>query len=187
MKRIDDNTLAAYLEGSLPQEEREWVEQTIEDDNELKAVVDEWISMADDFALEQMPKDNNTLQMEACKTIGKVMEQINRPPYGYRKAAGAEYSPQHAAMPAMKEERKTRPNRHWPTYRRIIVAASLLAFVSVSGIWLFKSPEEGLMSSPTFDVQKGNYNCNTTGNDTVSTEQNPNNQTETYRNIALPN
>ena len=39
------------------------------------------------------------------------------------------------------------------TLRRVLVAASLLAFVSVTGVWLLQSPTEG--SAPSFDASIG--------------------------------
>lgn len=116
MKTIDDNTLTAYLEGSLSDEEREWVEQAIEEDDELKAVVDEWISMADDLyaGTQQKIDDDRELRMEACKSIGAVMDQL-------------------------KSEHDAAAKHKWLSYRKILVAASLLTFVSVTGIWLLNS------------------------------------------------
>ena len=159
MKHMDDNTLAAYLEGTLPEEDREWVEQAIEDDDELKAVVDEWISMADAFCVEKMMEDNSELRMEACRNIKAVMEQIDGSPNSLQKASGANYCdiPRHAEMSTM-AEKQTRPfKQKWPMYRKIIVAASLLAFVSVTGIWLLNSPSDDLVTAPSFDVPMGGY------------------------------
>lgn len=157
MKTIDDNTLAAYLEGTLPDEEREWAEQAIEEDDELKAVVDEWISMADDLYAGTQQKINNDreLRMEACKSIGTVMEQV--------KSVSGYYTPS---------------KQKWPIYRKILVAASLLSFVSVTGIWLFRSPSDSIQpigaiqSAPSFDVPMGGDNMSWTTEDTTIVDTN---------------
>lgn len=156
MKRIDDNTLAAYLEGILSDEERERVELAVEENDELKAIVDGWISMADDLyaSTKQEMEDDRELRMEACRNIKTVMEKVKLES-GYKKmAAGAEYAamPSKAAMPVMDEDGSSSLRRKWPLYRRILLAASVLAFVSATGIWLLRSPEDGLRSAPSFDM-----------------------------------
>ena len=161
MNRIDDNILAAFLEGSLPDEEREWVEQAVEEDDELKVVVDEWISMADNLYAATKPEmgDDRELRMEACRSIGTVMEQVKRESRRHEVAACA-------AMPEQEERRAcaAKPARisslkqKWPTYRKILVAASVLAFVSAAGIWLLRSPDDTIRSAPSFDMpMSGNY------------------------------
>lgn len=162
MSKIDDNTLAAYLEGTLLDEDREWVEHAIEEDEESQAVVDEWIAMADDFRVESTIEDNSDLRMEACRTIGAVMEQI-------KERSGSNMVAARAAMPAAEratgrvaampvyEERRAgaaKPvKRKVITLRRVLIAASLLAFVSVTGVWLLQSPAE--RSAPSFSVPMG--------------------------------
>lgn len=146
MNRIDDNTLAAYLEGSLPDEERNLVEQAIEEDDELKAIVDEWISMADDIYKVESQADDRELRMEACRSIGAMMEQVKR-------ESGAREVVASAAMPERFSRRVAAKSR-WPLYRKILVAASVLAFVSATGIWLFQSPEDGKRSAPLFNMPK---------------------------------
>lgn len=148
MNRIDDNTLAAYLEGSLPDEERNQVEQAIEEDDELKAIVDEWISMADDIYKVESQDDDRELRMEACRSIGAVMEQVKR-------ESGMHEVTASAAMPERFSRRVAAAKPRWPLYRRVLVAASLLAFVSATGIWALRSPEEGMGSAPSFDVPMG--------------------------------
>ena len=150
MKHIDDNTLAAYLEGTLQEEDREWVEQAIEDDDELKAVVDEWISMADDFCDNTMAQGSPASGMEACRSIGKIMEQLKHESAKYGRAA-TEYAamPACAAAPA----RGSALKRNWPLFRKVIVAACLIAFVGGTGIWLLQGPTE--MSAPSFDMPMG--------------------------------
>lgn len=149
MSKIDDNTLAAYLEGNLPDEDREWVEKAIEEDEESQAVVDEWIAMADDFCVENAREDDSELRMEACRTIGEVMNRVKRESeYGQVAAR--------AAMPAEEERRAvaSKPTIiKMFTLRRVLVAASLLAFVSVTAVWLFRSPAD--RSAPSFDVPMG--------------------------------
>lgn len=152
MSKIDDNTLAAYLEGTLPDEEREWVEQAIEEDEESQAVVDEWIAMADDFCVENAIEDDSELRMEACRTIGEVMNRVKRE---------SEYD-QVAVRAAMIAPGKQRTVAAKPTIiemftvRRVLVAASLLAFVSVTVIWLLNGSNDGV--PPSFDVpMSGDY------------------------------
>ena len=149
MSKIDDNTLAAYLEGTLSDEDREWVEQSIEEDEESQAVVDEWIAMADDFCVENALEDDSELLMEACRTIGEVMNRVKRESkYGQVAAR--------AAMPAQEKQRSVAdkpPIIKMFTLRRILVAASLLAFVSVTAVWLFRSPAD--ISAPSFDLPMG--------------------------------
>lgn len=161
MNRIDDNTLAAYLEGNLSDEERERVEQAIEEDDELKAVVDEWISMADEMyaSTKQEIEDDRELRMEACRSIGAVMEQVKSESGYYKKAVGADFAvaPNQAEAPTKTSQLKQK----WPIYRKILIAASVLAFVSVTGIWLFRSSSDGIQpigtfrSAPSFDVPMG--------------------------------
>ena len=148
MKRIDDNTLAAYLEGTLPDEDREWVEQAIEEDDELKAVVDEWIAMSDAFCDNSMALNNDASRMEACRSIGTVIEQIKAESGQMRVAA-------QTAMPAYAERAAcaspTKPKK--PIIRRVLIAASLLAFVGVTAIWLLQGPTND--SSTNFDIPLG--------------------------------
>jgi anti-sigma factor RsiW len=164
MNRIDDNTLAAYLEGSLPDEERILVEQAIEEDDELKAIVDEWISMADDIYKVESQDDDRELRMEACRNIWAVMEQVKR-------ESGAREVVASAAMPERFSHRVAAAKPRWPLYRRVLVAASLLAFVSATGIWALRSPEEGMGSAPSFDVpMDGDYmSCPTEDTTIVNT------------------
>ena len=150
MKHMDDNTLAAYLEGTLPEEDREWVEQAIEDDDELKAVVDEWIAMADDFCDNTMAQGGPALEMEACRSIGKVMEQLKQESANYGRAA-TEYAAMPACASAPAPGRSLK--RKWPTYRKILIAASVVAFVGVTGIWLLQGPTE--RSAPSFGIPMG--------------------------------
>lgn len=149
MSKIDDNTLAAYLEGTLPDKDREWVEKAIEEDEESQAVVDEWIAMADDLCVENALDDDSELRIEACRTIGEVMNRVKRESeYGQVAAR--------AAMPAQEEHRAVVAKPaiiKMFTLRRVLVAASLLAFVSVTVVWLFKSPAD--RSAPSFDVPMG--------------------------------
>ena len=146
MNKIDDNTMAAYLEGSLNDEERERVERIIEGDDELKAVVDEWISMADDLYAKtnQKTADGRELRMEACRSIVAVMKQMKR-----------ESEIHEVAACAANTERAAVNKSRWPLYRKIIVAASIMAIVSAMGIWLFRSPEDGIRSAPSFVVPIG--------------------------------
>lgn len=162
MSKIDDNTLAAYLEGTLSDEDREWVEQAIEEDDEAQAVVDEWISLADSLCVENTIGDDGELRMEACRTIGKVMEQIKERSASNKVAArtampAAERATGRvAAMPTYKEIRAcaAKPaKRKVITLRRVLIAASLLAFVSVTGVWLLQSPTD--RSAPSFSVPMG--------------------------------
>ena len=149
MSKIDDNTLAAYLDGNLPDEDREWVEKAIEEDEESQAVVDEWIAMADDFCVENALDDDNDLRMEACRTIGEVMNRVKRESeYGQVAAR--------AAMPTQEEQRAVAAKPtiiKMFTLRRVLVAASLLAFVSVTAVWLLQSPAD--RSASSFDVPMG--------------------------------
>ena len=150
MKHMDDNTLAAYLEGTLPEEDREWVEQAIEDDDELKAVVDEWISMADDFCDNTMAQGSHASEMEACRSIGKVIVQLKQESANYGRAA-TEYAAMPACASAPAPGRSLK--RKWPTYRKILIAASVVAFVGVTGIWLLQGPTE--RSALSFDIPMG--------------------------------
>jgi anti-sigma-K factor RskA len=45
MHKIDDNLLAAYLEGNLDEKEAEMVEQAIDEDEDLQAIVDDWVGI----------------------------------------------------------------------------------------------------------------------------------------------
>lgn len=161
MSKIDDNTLAAYLEGTLPDDDREWVEQAIEEDEESQAVVDEWIAMADDLCVENTIEDDRGLRMEACRTIGEVMDRVKRESeYGQVVAR--------AAMPAQEERRAAAAKPtiiKMFTLRKVLVAASLLAFVSVTAVWLFKSPAD--RSAPSFDVPMGGDNMACPPEDTI--------------------
>lgn len=131
MNRLDDNMLAAYLEGSLSEEEREWVEKEIEEDDELKDIVDEWISMADDLYAEtqQGNFDVKSVQMEACESIGRVMEQVKRET-DCNKVSACD------GMPRIVKRAALQKRRSW--YQVIIVAASLLAFISVTGLLIYR-------------------------------------------------
>lgn len=149
MSRIDDNTLAAYLEGTLSEEDRELVEHAVEEDDELKEIVDEWIYMADAFVYNNIQEDDKELRMEACRTIGEVMKRVKRESEYNRVAA-------RAAMPAQEEHCAVAakpPIIKMFAIRRILVAASLLAFVSVTAIWMFQSPAD--KSAPSFNVPMG--------------------------------
>ncbi len=61
-----------------------------------------------------------------------------------------------AAMPAEEERRAVAAKPtiiKMFTLRRVLVAASLLAFVSVTTVWLLQSPAD--RSAPSFDVPMG--------------------------------
>ena len=149
MKHIDDNTLAAYLEGTLPDSDRKWVEQAIEENDELKSVVDEWIALSDVFCTNSMPLNNNESRMEACHSINKVIEQLKAESGQLRVAAPA-------AMPAYTERAGSAPPSKPRKFviRKALIAASVLAFVGVTAIWILQSPPDA--SSPNFNIPLGN-------------------------------
>lgn len=106
--------------------------------------------------------NDSELRMEACRTIGAVMEQIKERSGSNRVAAQAAMPAAEramgrvAAMPAYEERCAcaAKPaKRKVITLRRVLIAASLLAFVSVTGVWLLQSPAD--RSAPSFDVPMG--------------------------------
>ena len=132
MQYIDSNKLAAYLDGTLSKKERENVEEAIEHSDELKAIVDEWILMLSDMSNAEYREDDRDLRKEACERIHDVMCTIKQPDDEVQVAASA--SP------------------HGFNYRKILVAASVLAFVSMAIIWMFN----GSWNSPSSsDVPMG--------------------------------
>ena len=158
MNQIDDNTLAAYLECTLSDEERERVEQAIEEDDELKAVVDEWLSMADCFCAEYRMADDSNYRMEACSTIGEVMSGLEREP-----------DARQVTTSGTSQVVGSKPVRHNVfTIKRILVAASLLVFVSVVATLILKGSDEG--GVPSFDVPMGGYTFDVLMSDSVDVD-----------------
>lgn len=127
--QIDNNKLAAYLDGTLSKKEREKVEEAIEHSDELKAVVDEWILMSDDMCNDECQEDDRDLRKEACECIHSVMHIIKQSEYKIQEKSASS---------------------HKYIYRKFLVAASILVFVSAAIMWMFNSPWNKPSSS--FDV-----------------------------------
>lgn len=121
MKSIDSNMLAAYLEGSLEESDARQIEQAIEQDDELKFIVDEWVSMADVFLSKSDCENDRESINEACRNIGSVMTKAQR--------------------------------SDKVLLLRMLMVASLFAFVSVTAIWLFV--ERGGVDVQTLDQPMG--------------------------------
>ncbi len=126
MNQIDDNTLTAYLEGSLSPKDSLKVERAIEEDDELKAVVDGWLDMVDAMCDEMQQEDDNTSRMEACKSIGKVM-------------GGIKEAPKRRVMLFKPDENH---------FKKILVAASLITFVNLAIVWFLNNTD----NTTSYDV-----------------------------------
>lgn len=103
MKSIDDNLLAAYLEGNLDEEDAQAVEEIIESDPELLEVIEEWVAINDTMCASLPWKE------EQSAATGETIKEI---------------------MP------KPRPG--WLPY---LIAASLLAFISIPAVFLLRGPQ----------------------------------------------
>lgn len=132
MKKIDNITLASYLDGTLSDNEREEVENAIENDEELKSVIDDWVSMADDVYFDATQNGNTDYRMEACRSINAVMDSIKDKANNERVAAAQ------AATPVY-DERRIAAAKPKYIFRKVLVAASLITFVGVTVLWLFNS------------------------------------------------
>ena len=137
MNRIDDNTLAAYLEGSLPEDEKLIVDKAVENDDELKAVVDNWIAMADDLYAAKYQEYDEATQQEANRSIAAVMQKVRRRAQAADRVACCQAPARAYSMPHKRKlEEETSKKKGWPLYQKIIVAASLVAFVGATGVVL---------------------------------------------------
>lgn len=110
MKSLDDNLLAAYLEGSLDEEDTKAVEEIIESDPELMEFIEEWVAINDSICSSLPWKEEET------PASGEIVKKL---------------------FPS--------PRPSWKPY---LIAASLLAFVSIPAILLFRNPQE----SPSYGV-----------------------------------
>lgn len=171
MKRIDDNLLAAYLEGSLDEEENKAVEEIIESDPELLKFVAEWVALNETML--SLPKDEE--QFEATgehieKLLPYVRPETRVPHPDIRVASGYDYMPTPA--PSYEAARPAAGNsRH--VWRKFLVAASILAFICIPMIILIRHQQSILPSgSPTHygtsDETLHTWTPDTTGNaDTI--------------------
>lgn len=114
MKSIDDNLLAAYLEGSLDEEDTKAVEEIIESDPELIEFIEEWVAINDSICSSLPWKEE-----EETPASGEIVKELI-------------------------------PHPH-PSWKPYLIAASLLAFVSIPAILLFRNPQ----GSPSYGTSKG--------------------------------
>jgi len=103
MKSIDDNLLAAYLEGNLDEKDTKAVEEIIESDPELIEFIEEWVEINDSIC-SSLP-----WQEEGTPATGELVKDLIPHP---------------------------RPLRL--TY---LIAASLLGFVCIPAILLFRNSQ----------------------------------------------
>ncbi len=113
MKNLDDNLLAAYLEGNLDEEDTKAVEEIIESDPELIEFIEEWVAINDSICSSLPWKEEET------PASGEIVKEL---------------------IPS--------PRPSWKPY---LIAASLLAFVSIPAILLFRNPQ----GSPSYGTSKG--------------------------------
>lgn len=130
MNSLDDNLLAAYLEGNLDEEDAKAVEEIIESDPRLIEFVKEWVAINDSI----------------CSSL----------PYREKET------------PASGEIVKDLIPHSRPMWRPYLIAASLLAFVSIPAILLFRNPQGASSYSASDDTTgtnvwkpKKNYDTDT--------------------------
>ena len=104
MKNLDDNLLAAYLEGNLDEEDTKAVEEIIESDPELIEFIEEWVAINDSICSSLPWKEE-----EETPASGEIVKEL---------------------IPS--------PRPSWKPY---LIAASLLAFISIPAIILFRTPQ----------------------------------------------
>lgn len=103
MKNLDDNLLAAYLEGNLDEEDTKAVEEIIESDPELIEFIEEWVAINDSICSSLPWKEEGT------PASGEIVKEL---------------------IPSLR-----------PSWKPYLIAASLLAFVSIPAILLFRNPQ----------------------------------------------
>lgn len=115
MKSIDDNLLAAYLEGNLDEEDTQAVEEIIESDPELLEFVEEWVAINDTMCASLPWKE------EQSPATGEIIMEIIPKPR--------------------------------PVWRPYLIAASLLAVISIPAVLLFR----GSHDAPGYGTSKAPY------------------------------
>lgn len=121
---IDDDLLAAYLDGRLEEEQEAYVEKAIENSPELQWTVDRWI------------------EMQICQDKVEPTDVESLEPLVKEKVAAIQESPE------IEEEREVAANRKLRISRIVYMAASILLLIGISLPLLIKqnriSPEIGM-------------------------------------------
>lgn len=116
-KNIDDNLLAAYLEGNLNEEETEMVEQAIDADKDLQAIVDEWLEIQENLIAQEI-------------RLRKVAE--SKVSTGYE-----------CATPSYKStSRQTTGGAQKKNWRYVVMAASVLVLVGLGIFWILQNSND---------------------------------------------
>lgn len=124
MHKIDDNLLAAYLEGNLNDKETEMVEQAIDTDKDLQAIVDDWVAIQANIIAQKVKAD--IAAREHYKTCAGNESVCHSPsPFdtndAKRKTGGAQ-------------------KKNW---RSIIMAASVFVLAGLAAFWILHKPNDG--------------------------------------------
>lgn len=159
MKRIDDNLLAAYLEGSLDEEESRAVEEIIESDPELLDFVAEWVALNETML--SLPREEGKAVAtgehveELLPFVRPVPLVADRP--AARAASG--YDQMSTTAPSYEAARPAAGNSR-PVWRKFLVAASILAFVCIPMIILMRHQQPEDLYEP---INRDNWNQNPIG------------------------
>ncbi len=122
MHKIDDNLLAAYLEGNLNEKEAEMVEQAIDADKDLQAIVDEWVNIQDNLIARKV-KANIAASEEYKVCAGN--ERVYHSP-----------TPFDAGGASRKKGGKKKNLRY------IIMAASVLVMAGLGIFWILQNSKD---------------------------------------------
>lgn len=172
MKRLDDNLLAAYLEGSLDEEDTKAVEEIIESDPELLDFVAEWVAMNETMLSLPWDEEKSEATGEHVEKLLPLVRPAARP--AAKAASGYDHIPMpdsgyEAASPVASNSR--------PAWRKFLIAASILAFVCIPMVILIRNQQSILPSGggPNYGTSDGTrpaWMPDTTGNaDTIQLKE----------------
>ncbi len=132
MHKIDDNLLAAYLEGNLNAAEAEMVEQAIDADKDLQAIVDEWVNIQDNLIAQKVKA--NITSREAHK-VCSGNEGVYHSPVTFDTGGAS--------------RKKNRQKKNW---RYVVMAASMLVLVGLGVFWILQNSND-----MDYNIEEVNY------------------------------
>lgn len=155
MKSIDDNLLAAYLEGRLNEEDAKTVEEIIESDPELLDFVAEWVALNETMLSLPKEEEEAVATGEHVKTLLPFVRPVARVASRPAARAASDYDHMPTLAPSCEQTRSAAGSSR-PKWQKILIAASVLAFISIPMIMLIRHQQQEELPCVPIEREIGN-------------------------------